>query len=82
MMSYYIYSQYSLGTYFEYPLLVIQDIVMLVVVLGYVGTPTRVLVWAVFLLSLMTVIMTGVLPHAIITILVVSICICYYLCNV
>ena len=73
MLSYNIYSAYSFISYFEYPLLVTQDVVMLAVFLSFTGrlSPT-VLVPAAAALYFAYSIASGSLPHALITTLVVS----------
>lgn len=75
MLSYNIYSGYSFSSYFEYPLLVTQDVVMLVVFLSFTGrlSPT-VLVPAAAAAYFAHSIASGNLPHALITTLVVSAC--------
>lgn len=71
MLSYNIYSGYSFSSYFEYPLLVTQDVVMLVVFLSFTGrlSPT-VLVPAAAAAYFAHSIASGNLPHALITTLV------------
>nr|XP_053631781.1 solute carrier family 66 member 3-like [Cherax quadricarinatus] len=45
MLSYNVYSAYALSTYFEYPLMVLQDVVMVAVFLAFTGqlSPTVIL---------------------------------------
>ncbi|XP_045607825.1 solute carrier family 66 member 3 [Procambarus clarkii] len=71
MLSYNVYSAYALSTYFEYPLMVLQDVVMVAVFLAFTGrlSPTAFLPMAAasyFAYS----IASGKLPHVLIKTLV------------
>ncbi|MPC70730.1 hypothetical protein E2C01_064984 [Portunus trituberculatus] len=80
MLSYNIYSGYSFSSYFEYPLMVTQDVVMLVVFLLFTGrlSPTL-LVPATAAVYFAYSVASGSLPHALITTLVVSACLKFYM---
>lgn len=70
-LSYNIYSGYSLASYFEYPLLVIQDIVMLVIFLSLTNRLSPILlVPASIYATAVYLIISGTLPHAVIVTLV------------
>ncbi|XP_050727835.1 solute carrier family 66 member 3-like [Eriocheir sinensis] len=71
MLSYNIYSGYAFSSYFEYPLMVTQDVVMLVVFLSFTGRLSpAVLVPAVGASYFAFSIASGSFPHALITTLV------------
>lgn len=71
MLSYNIYSAYPLVTYFEYPMMVLQDIVMLTVFLSFNGLMSpAVILPASGAMCFAYAICTGMLPHALITTLV------------
>lgn len=73
MLSYNVYSAYALSSYFEYPLLVTQDLVMLAVFLAFNGQLSpSIIVPAAAASYFAYSIASGVLPHALITTLVVS----------
>ncbi|XP_076064723.1 solute carrier family 66 member 3 [Oratosquilla oratoria] len=70
-LSYNIYSGYPLGTYFEYPLMVLQDVVMLFLVLGFLNYLSAGLMipCAAFVAFMMSIVY-GTLSHALILTLV------------
>lgn len=73
MLSYNIYSAYSLSSYFEYPLMVLQDIVMLAVFLSSTGQLSPFVLLPASAASCFAYsIASGGLPHHLITMLVVS----------
>ncbi|XP_071542386.1 solute carrier family 66 member 3 [Panulirus ornatus] len=74
MLSYNVYSAYAFSTYFEYPLMVIQDVVMLGVFLTFTGrlSPLVVLPAAAFSYFAYSI-ASGSLPSSLITTLV-SLC--------
>lgn len=70
-LSYNVYSGYSLASYFEYPLLVIQDIVMLVIFLSLTGRLSSFLLLPVSVyVTFVYMIISGTFPHAFIVTLV------------
>ncbi|KAK3889899.1 hypothetical protein Pcinc_006130 [Petrolisthes cinctipes] len=71
MLSYNVYSAYALSSYFEYPLLVIQDLVMLAVFLAFNGQLSpSIFVPAAAASYFAYSIASGILPHTLITTLV------------
>ncbi|XP_066960203.1 solute carrier family 66 member 3 isoform X1 [Macrobrachium rosenbergii] len=71
MLSYNIYSAYPLINYFEYPLMVLQDVVMLAVFLSFNGMLSPSVILPAAAASYFAyAISSGMLPHALITTLV------------
>lgn len=74
-MSYFISGGYSLSSYLEYPLLVLQDVVMMVVVLWLgckeVGSIT-ILGFGGAIVALVATMVSGVLPSA--TMMLLAVC--------
>ncbi|KAB7500484.1 PQ-loop repeat-containing protein 3 [Armadillidium nasatum] len=72
MMSYNFYSNYPLASYFEYPLLVVQDLVMILVMMKLLNLySSSLILHSVIFLSIMTSIGWGIMPTAFIALLVI-----------
>ncbi|KAL7635179.1 UNVERIFIED_CONTAM: hypothetical protein RMT77_014165 [Armadillidium vulgare] len=71
MMSYNFYSNYPLASYFEYPLLVIQDLVMILVMMKLLNLySSSLILHSVIFLSVMMSIGWGIMPTTFIALLV------------